>query len=442
MRSLLLAVIIFAVLPIMFFEPFVGVLMWSWVSFMSPMRLVFGFADAVPFALIIAVTSVAGWVFGGRRRVPLDATMVLIVAFMVTYTVSTFFALVPDLAWPKWWEITKSFLFFFITAALLVNRIRIHALVWIMVIAVGFYGVKGGIFTLLTGGNYRVSGPVATMIGDNNHIACALVVLLPMMNYLALQSGQNAVRLGVRIAMALCIMAVLASYSRGAFLALGAMVVFLWLYSHHKLVTGVAIALVLSLAINFMPQQWADRISTIETYQQDRSATSRIDIWRAAAKIALARPLVGGGFMAPYSQEVVSRYDPGTEARAVHSIWFEVLGETGLIGFGLWSAIAVLALINCRVILRRTVSVPELKWANDLARMLLASLIGYFVGGSFLSLPYWDFYFTLILILAAMRRIVIAELAPEAQKRHPVRTLADGTRAAPGLAMQRLKGRA
>lgn len=440
MRSLLLAVIIFAVLPIILLEPFVGVLMWSWVSFMSPMRLVFGFADAVPFALIIAVASVAGWAFGKCRRVPLDTTIILIVAFMLAYTVSTFFALVPDAAWPKWWEITKSFLFFFITAALLTNRIRVHALVWIMVIAVGFYGVKGGVFALLTGGNYRVSGPAATMIGDNNHIACALVVLLPMMNYLALQSSQYAVRLGARIAMGLCIMAVLASYSRGAFLALGAMVVFLWLYSHHKLITGVALVLALALAINFMPQQWVDRISTIETYQQDRSATSRIDIWRAAAKIALARPLVGGGFMAPYNQDVVSRYDPGTEARAVHSIWFEVLGETGFIGFGIWLAIAVLALINCRVILRRTTSMPEFKWANDLARMLLASLTGYFAGGTFLSLSYWDFYFTLILILAAVRRIVIAELAPEGRTKYAIRTPADGTQAVRDIAIQRLKG--
>lgn len=441
MRSLLLAVVIFAVLPVMFFEPFVGVLMWSWVSFMSPMRLVYGFADAVPFALIIAVTCVAGWVFGRRRRrVPLDATILLFAAFMLAYTASAFFALAPDAAWPKWWETTKSFLFFFVTAALLTNRVRVHALVWIMVISVGFYGVKGGIFALLTGGNYRIWGPTATAIGDNNHIACALVVLLPMMNYLALQSDKKTLRLGARIAMGLCVMAVLASYSRGAFLALGAMVVFLWLHSHHKLVTGVAMAVVLSLAINFMPQQWIDRISTIETYEQDRSATSRIDIWRAAAKIALARPLVGGGFMAPYNQEIVSRYDPGTEARAVHSIWFEVLGETGFIGFGLWLAIAVLAFVNCRVILRRTASVPELKWANDLARMLLASLIGYFAGGTFLSLSYWDFYFTLILILAAVRRIVIAELAAEGEQKRTVRAPAYGTQPPPGLAVQRLKG--
>lgn len=438
MSSLLLAVVVFAVLPVMFVEPFVGVLMWSWISFMSPMRLVYGIADAIPFALVVGVTCVAGWLFGNRRRVPLDATTVLLAAFMMVFTISTVFALDPVAAWPKWWETTKAFLFFFVTAALLTNRVRVHALIWIMVLSVGFYGVKGGIFALLTGGNYRIWGPTSTVIGDNNHIACALVVLLPMMNYLALQSERRVIRIGARVAMGLCVMAVLASYSRGAFLALGAMVIFLWLHSRHKILTAMMIVPVLALSIHFMPQQWVDRISTIETYDQDRSATGRIDIWRASAKMALARPLVGGGFLAPHNQEIVSRYDPGTEARAVHSIWFEVMGETGLVGFGLWVMILGLAFINCRVILRRTAAAPEFRWANDLARMLLASLTGFAVGGTFLSLSYWDFYFTLVLILAAVRRIVVAELAGATKTALPRRAPAYGTAPLPGLAVPRL----
>jgi probable O-glycosylation ligase (exosortase A-associated) len=440
MSSLFLAVVIFAVLPLMFVEPFVGVLMWSWVSFMSPMRLVYGLADAVPFALIIAVTCVGGWMFNGRRRVPLDATILLLAAFMAVFTVGTVFALDPTAAWPKWWETTKAFLFFFVTAALLTNRVRVHALVWVMVISIGFYGIKGGIFSLMTGGNYRIWGPPSTMIGDNNHIACALVVLLPMMNYLALQSERQLVRIGTRVAMGLCVLAVLTSYSRGAFLALGAMVIFVWLHSQHKLITGVVLALLLGVAINFMPQQWVDRISTIETYQEDHSATGRIDIWRAAAKIALARPLTGGGFMAPHNQEIVSRYDPGTEARAVHSIWFEVLGETGFVGFGLWFAILVLAFVNCRAILRRTRAVPELKWANDLSRMLLASLIGYGVGGTFLSLSYWDFYFTVTLILVAVRGIVKTELAPTSETARRLRVPPMAPRPVRGFASPQVDG--
>src|SRR5208282_155277 len=113
-------------------------------------------------------------------------------------------------------------------------------------------------------------------------------------------------------------------------------------------------------------------------------------------------------------------------------------GENGFIALGLWIAIAVTVLQNCRYIIRRTKESPQLKWANDLAHMSFVAVIGYLVGGSFLSLSYWDFYFTLAVVLAATRRIVVAELAPEKPRfarmlasRSPPRALPR-----PGMAMQ------
>ncbi|HYL48561.1 MAG TPA: putative O-glycosylation ligase, exosortase A system-associated, partial [Stellaceae bacterium] len=118
----------------------------------------------------------------------------------------------------------------------------------------------------------------------------------------------------------------------------------------------------------------------------------------------------------PYIQSVMDQYSPGTTARAVHSIWFEVLGENGFPALFFWIALAVVGMQNCRYIIRRTKNVPKLKWANDLAHMSMVGLVGFYVGGSFLSLSYWDFYFTLLVMLAATRRIVVAELAPETKR--------------------------
>src|SRR5208282_3466664 len=234
----------------------------------------------------------------------------LLLAYVAMITIATSFALVPDLAWPKWWITVKAFIYVFVTAALLTNRVRIHALIWIMVIAVGYYGIKGGVFTLVTGGNFRIYGPAGTMIGDNNHIACALVVVMPLMNYLGRQSKNELLRIGARAAMALCLLSVLASYSRGSFLALVAMLPFLVQHSKHKIGVAAVVVVMLAFSISFMPTQWIERVQTISTYQEDSSAEGRIDIWKAAINIAMARPLVGGGFMAPYTQEVLDVYSP------------------------------------------------------------------------------------------------------------------------------------
>ena len=63
-------------------------------------------------------------------------------------------------------------------------------------LSLGFYGVKGGIFTIVNGGVYRVQGPLGTFIGGNNEMALALVMTMPLMRYLQLQEQQQAGQAG------------------------------------------------------------------------------------------------------------------------------------------------------------------------------------------------------------------------------------------------------
>jgi putative inorganic carbon (hco3(-)) transporter len=83
-----------------------------------------------------------------------------------------------------------------------------------------------------------------------------------------------------------------------------------------------------------------------------------------------------------------------------------VLGEQGFITFFVWCAITVSAVVAARDIIRRARDVPELAWAVDLARMTQVSVVGYLVAGAFLSLSYWDYYFTLLVAVAATRQYV------------------------------------
>ena len=168
------------------------------------------------------------------------------------------------------------------------------------------------------------------MIRDNNHLATALLVSMPLMNYLRLESRHAIIRYGFLAAMVLTLFAVVGSYSRGAILALAAVAGFFWLKSSNKLISGMFVVLALVVCHHFMPERWIDRMNTIQDYQSDGSAVARLEVWHVAWLIAVARPLVGGGFFATYSQPVVDQFLPGADARAVHSIWFEVLGGTWL----------------------------------------------------------------------------------------------------------------
>ena len=117
--------------------------------------------------------------------------------FLAWTTLNTYFAFSPDWSWSYWDRTWKIFALGFLVAALATNRVRITALVWAMVLALFYYGVKGGIFTLMTGGSYRVFGPAHTIIRDNNQLALALLMSLPLANYLRVQTANKFISVGL-----------------------------------------------------------------------------------------------------------------------------------------------------------------------------------------------------------------------------------------------------
>lgn len=401
-------------LPIAAFRPFVGVLLWCWISFMNPHRLVWGPAAEMPWAVAVFAATLLGCVLSGELRKPaINAVTLLVIALMACFTVTTMAALgPPGPTWAKYESVMKVLLGLLVVGTLLTDRKRVHALIWVMVLSIGYYGVRGGIFSLMTGGNYRVWGPAQTMIADNNHLAAAMLVTLPLMNYLRMHSAHRLVRIGLWAAIILTLISVLGSYSRGALLGLAAVLGLLWLRGRNKLVTGAAVVLVALGAFTFMPAAWTERMGSIGSYEQDGSSTERLVLWGISWRLAVQRPLLGTGFTGPYSREVVDLVEPGGPARAVHSIWFELLGEQGFVTLLVWFALSMAGLWYTFALTRLARGSPALAWAGDLGRMGQLSIAAYLVSGTFLSLSYWDFYWTLLVVLGAAHGLAARSAAP------------------------------
>ncbi len=376
---------------------------------MSPHKLVFGgMILSLPLALIAALATLLSWFFSNEpKRLRFDATVWLILAFAAAITTSTGFALNPQVASSELSKVLKELLFVLITICLTTNRVRAHALLWVMAVSIGFYGLYGGIGSIFHGGGAKVFGPPDTDIYNNNDIGAGLLVALPLMNYLRMQSLHKWIQLGWLVAMAASFLAIVSTYSRGALLGLVAVSIFLLLKSRKKIVTSIIVLTAFVAAIAFMPGEYGERMRTIGTYQQDASAMSRIEIWRVASCcVALDHPLIGGGFGVTESQAVVDRYKPGFEMHAVHNIFLGVLAEHGFIGFGIWLCLLLVGWLNARWIQRTSRNRPEWQWASDFARMGQVSLVGYCVVGFFGNYEYWDFYFTIIGLLAAIRTMI------------------------------------
>jgi len=298
----------------------------------------------------------------------------------------------------------------FVTLMLIKTKEHVQLLIWVIVISLGYYGVKGGIFTIRSGGGDMVWGPTGTFIGGNNEIALALIVTIPLMHFLQTISNDARVRHGLTIAMILCALAALGSYSRGALLAIAAMGCFLWFKSKHKLRIGLLLLLAVPPAIAFMPSQWAERMDTINNYEEDGSVQGRFNAWWMAYNLVKDRPLTGGGFEI-ITPELFQRYAPNpTDVHAAHSIYFQALGEHGFVGLGLYLLLGLMIWRTGSWIVRNTAKHPEYRWATDLATMIQVSLIGFAVGGTFLSLLYFDVPYYLMAAMVVTRVLIEKEL--------------------------------
>jgi putative inorganic carbon (HCO3(-)) transporter len=423
MRDIALTLIFLGLIPVMLRYPWIGVLVYAWVSVFNPHKWTFGFAYDFPLAMLAAVVTAAGMLLRWKEvRLPINMITVLLMLLPFWMTVTLMFAFEPDAAYARWQEVMKIFLFALITAALLHSRKQLEALLWVLVVSIGFYGVKGGIFTFSVEGAYRVYGPPGTSyITDNNAIPVALIMTIPLMQYLAHTAASKWVKSGLYGAIFLSAVAVLGSQSRGAFVAIGAMLLFMWLKSRRKVLLGLALVIVVPALIGFMPDTWRSRMETIPTYE-DQSAQGRLNTWAMAINLANDRPLVGGGFE-PYTLRVFGKYAPDPlDVHSAHSIYFQMLGEHGYVGLVLFLCLGIASWMMARRILQASRDRPEYAWADNLARAMQVSFVGFAVGGAFINIAYWEVvYFEIVILMAACN--LVREVAPKAPHERSERAL-------------------
>ncbi len=438
MRDIALALFVFGTIPYILTRPYVGLLVWSWLGYMNPHRLCYGFAVSFPWVQLIAVVALVSLAFSKEsKRIPVSSITVLLILFFAWTTFTTFFAVETASAWQWWAQFGKILIMVWMTLMLVNSRQRMQLLVWVIVISLGFYGLKGGIFTVLKGGASHIFGPTGSFIADNNDLAQALCMVLPLMRYLQLQSRNKYVRLALVLTMMLTGVAILGTYSRGGLVALAAVSGALFLKSRGRIAVIAVFAVLGYTAYHFMPAQWTQRMDTLQNTEQVNSFQTRVESWKFATNVALDRPLVGGGFNVYESTQMWMRYGPeDAKPRAVHSIYFRVLGEQGFPGLAIFLALLLASWRSCSRVRRETRDSLEQRWAYDLGSMLQVSLVAFMIAGLATTSSYFDLSYQLMAMCALLWLIVSSQ--PITSVVHGSHTTASSKTAVNGaMAMQR-----
>jgi probable O-glycosylation ligase (exosortase A-associated) len=405
MRDIWLVATVIIGLGFTFRFPFVGVLIWEWFSLMNPHREAFGFSQSLPLNLIIALVTIFSWVISKEpKRIPAHSVIVLLALFLIWTTFNSFFAFDPAWSWPFWDRTWRIFVFGFVVAGLATNKTRIDALIWVAVISLMYYGIKGGLFTIATGGVYKVFGPDATIISDNNQLALALLMILPLIAYLRTNISSKPLSWLLGACLALTAISVLGSYSRGAYIAMAAIAMLGLLKTRRRFFFVAALLAVAAAAYYFAPQEIFARMATIQSADSDASVHGRVVAWQVAYRYATDHFPFGAGFYGPQLQGIFNSYFPAEGAHAAHSIYFQVLGEHGFIGLALYLALVSVSFALCWK-LARTPQQETTLWIQKLAGMIQISLFAFLVGGAALSMAYYDLFILLICLLPQLARL-------------------------------------
>ena len=383
-------------------KPWLGVLSLAVFSYLNPHAYAWGFVRSLPvYYVLFLVVAFRTFTAKDKDSIPKDWRITVFILLWIYFAITSTQAYFPDIAWQRFWFITKIYLPFFFTLVLINTRFKLYCLVVTIAASIGIVAVKGGLFAILHGFSARVYGPPATQFEENNAFAVAMLICIPLLLIWQRETRNSLFKRGILLAIPIIYAASLSSWSRGALITMTVLTLMLILNSKHKL---LAIPLVLVGAFfvkDYLPQEWFGRMHTLETYQEDSSAMSRIQAWTDGWNHTLEHPFVGAGFDG--WREVTQR--------DWHSSYVEMFSEHGFIAFGLWLSLIVGTLISMTTLPKKTFQVEGMEWVANYCFMLRASLICYMVGTAFLGLSYWDLLYHLIFIAVLVKKIALEELA-------------------------------
>lgn len=403
MRDIAVLLILLGSMAAAFRAPWLGVLALAVFSYLNPHTYAWGFIASTPVYLMLFLAVLAAFLFNGKDRQPLPkdwrvpAFFLLWFDFFLTTTVAD----VPPAAWPKLIEVSKIYLPMIFTLWLINTRQKLFYLIITIAGSIGLVAAKGGVWAIAHGFSERVYGPPTTQFAGNNEFAIATLMIVPLIILWLRETADKRLRYALMASVPLCYAAALSSFSRGALLTMAVLTTLLLWHSKRKWLAVPILAVGAVLALQALPDKWFGRMSTIETYEEDTSAQGRLEAWRDGIRYALQHPIAASGFN---GWKWVTKRD-------WHSAYVESLAEHGFPGFILWMSLLYGSMLSLTRLPKKTRHIPELKWVENYAYMLRASLAAYATGSLFLGITYWDLLYHVIFISVLVKQFALRELA-------------------------------
>jgi putative inorganic carbon (HCO3(-)) transporter len=430
--------------------PFILAGTYVWFELFSPAQLAFGLAGRIPMSLITGLLLIGLYLTTDRKMLPPPLLgIVLVFVFAIWITLTTFWAAVPDAAWPKWDWAFKNVLFCALIPFLFRTRNQIEYLLLVIIGSLGGHIVTAGIKTVISGGGYGINLTLLQSnsgFAESSTFAAYCVAMIPVTLHLnrhsrLIPNWQPIRRIAFYCYTLLSAVATIGTYARTGLMALGIFGISSWWGGKRKVLWAVLALLGATVLLPMVTSSaWQARMNTIETYDSDSSAAGRLAVWAWTVDYVKSHPF-GGGFNV-FLINSYSYHIPGSDqvinikGKAFHSIYFEVLGEHGIVGFAIYIMILTSAIRAVRWVKKTTKGDPELEWAHDAAKAFLVSIATLLVGGAFVGIGFQSVIYYFVGLAFALKCHVLragVSSASPVPARHPAKLAPVGLRKGPAV---------
>ena len=249
----------------------------------------------------------------------------------------------------------------------------------------------------------RIQGVIGGLFDNPNDLALHLVTMIPITLALMFSSRNPLSKVLYFVCAILITGGVVATFSRGGFLALAFSIgLFMWkLARRSRLLVGIIGAALIALFMVVAPAGYGARLSTTH----DDSAIARLDDLKRSLFVAVRHPVFGVG-MDNYI--LFSNFN-----KASHNAYTQVASEMGVAATVFYVLFMVAPFKRLRNIERESAEIKSRRRFYYLAIGLQASLAAYMVASFFASVAYLWYVYYVVAYSVCLRRIYKAAIEQE-----------------------------
>ncbi len=262
---------------------------------------------------------------------------------------------------------------------------------------------------------YRLAGPIE----EPNIWGMVIVAVVPLAIHRLIYEQNTSMKLFSAALLGILLFGVLNTYSRGAYLALAVLIFIILIRQRLRLTTWFILGSLVIFAIPFLPASYIGRFQTLTLltpnsqngiYQEDsfRGRTSKI----LTGLIMFAnRPILGvgvGNYPNNYQKYTVEvGLEKGTGEQDPHSLYVQILAETGILGGITFVGFSYLLLANLSRVRKSIEGIAEYSSFAPWISAIQLALYGYLIASLFLHAGYIRYFW--LLVALALSAIQLSE---------------------------------